>query len=272
MLESNSQLLVSSLVDELLNELSPLNTFMRPKEYKKLYEYSKNWKSKNWFLDKFFYTPLNLSEAENKVNFDIKLYSMEKTNFLSDTIAIIPFEFQYIKRDVGYDIILLRMYLDSTSFRIATIEVTQDVYSSIQDYFQTIQKEKIDESTQNIFDLACFLCIHEYSERIFRNKGIFYDDWQTFQQEFETQTHVHIREYSTVGKYLWQIDYLCFDNRFRKGDKILTILEQLQQTMEKIEIEKKAKKKNTFSLKSMFIDEFGNYWKSEKDYLTFKKS
>ena len=42
MLELDKTLLIASLADELLNELSPLNSFMRPKEYKKIYEYSKN--------------------------------------------------------------------------------------------------------------------------------------------------------------------------------------------------------------------------------------
>ncbi len=272
LLEANRQLLVSSLVDEMLNELSPLNSFMRPKEYKKIIEYSRNWKSRDWFLNKFFFTPLELSSEENEVNFNIKLYAMEMTNHFSDSLAIIPYEFQYIKKEVGFDIILLRMYLGTNNFRIATIEVSKDVYASIQEYFQAFQKNKPDESTQSIFDLACFSCVHEYSERIFRQKGEFYDNWELFQKEFEEQNHIILKEYSDVGKYLWQADYLCFDNRFKKGEKIISILEQLEDYLKKQELEKTAKRKGLSTLTSMFIDEFGNYWKNEKAYLNYKKS
>ncbi len=270
--KNNKQLLVASLVDEMLNDFSPLNSFMRPKEYKKIYEHSKSWKSRNWFLNKFFFTPLELSLEENNVNFEIKLYAMEKTNRLSDVLAIIPYEFQYIKKEVGFDIILLRMYLGANNFRIATIEVSQDVYTSIQEYFQTYQSGRLDEFSQNIFDLACFSCVHEYSERIFRQKGEFYDNWEIFQANFERQHHISLKEYSDVGKYLWQADYLCFDNRLKKGEKTISILEQLENHLRKQEVEIIAKKKGLDTLKSMFIDEFGNYWKTENTYLNYKKS
>lgn len=272
LLDSNKQLLVSSLIDEMLNELTPLSSFMRPKEYKKVYDYSKNWKSREWFLTKFFFSPLDLSPNNEDVIFDIKLYAMEKSNTLSDAFAIIPYEFQYIKRENNFDIILLRMYLDSESFRIASIEVSQDVHECIQNHFQQIQEQKSQESISNIFDLACYQCVCEYSERIFRSKGEFYEHWEAFQKEFEEQNGLEVREYSDVGKYLWQSNYLCFDNRFKKGDKIITILEQFEKYQKQALESAENRKKGLSAIKSMFIDEFGNYWKSEKAYLNYKKS
>ncbi len=173
----------------------------------------------------------------------------------------------------SYDVIILRMFLDSSSFRIATIEVTKDVYSSIQEHFQNIQKQHSEESPSNVFDLACFQCIQEYSERIFRNKGEFYESWEIFKKEWEKQNSNIIKEYSDVGKYLWQASYLCFDNRFKKGDKVTTILEQFEENKKRKLMEDKTptKKKGISSIKSLFIDEFGNYWKNEKAYLNYKK-
>ncbi len=273
MLELDKTLLIASLADELLNELSPLNSFMRPKEYKKIYEYSKNWKSRNWFLNKNFYTTIGINMEDDQLDFLIKLYALEKSSCLSDAFAIIPFEFQYIKMEESYDVIILRMFLDSSSFRIATIEVTKDVYSSIQEHFQNIQKQHSEESPSNVFDLACFQCIQEYSERIFRNKGEFYESWEIFKKEWEKQNSNIIKEYSDVGKYLWQASYLCFDNRFKKGDKVTTILEQYEENKKRKLMEDKTptKKKGISSIKSLFIDEFGNYWKNEKAYLNYKK-
>ncbi len=270
-MDFNKQLLVSSLTDEMLDELSPLNSFMRPKEYKNIYDHSKNWKSREWFLKQYFFIPLSLSPNEEEVNFEIKLYAMEKSNKLSDALAIIPYEFQYIKKESENDIIILRMYLDSDNFRFATIEVTKDVHACIQKHFQEILMQRPNESTNNIFDLACYLCVQEYSERIFRTKGEFCDNWNLFQQEFESHNHITIKDYSDVGKYLWQCSYLCFDNRFRKGENVIPILEQIEKHKNQ-EVQKENGKKKLTAMKSMFIDEFGNYWKNEKAYLNYKES
>ena len=60
---------------------------------------------------------------------------------------------------------------------------------------------------------------------------------------------------------------------FKKGDKVTTILEQFEENKKRKLMEDKTptKKKGISSIKSLFIDEFGNYWKNEKAYLNYKK-
>lgn len=257
MFETDKMLLAGSLIDQMLDGIPPLGTFMRPEEYQQVNNYSKQLKSREWFLDLNFFSPLKLKKENSKVPFKIKLYADINSNNLSDTLAIIPFEFQYIKRDLPeFDVIILRMIIDSKRFRIATMEVSEDVISDLEENFKKVLREKPNETPSNIFDEACFLCVKNYVERVFRTKGNLFNDWNTFKQKAEAEMNISIKDYSDIGKYLWQTDYLCFDNRLRRGDKVATIVEQLN-TYKKEDHETPAsenipQKKSMFSFKSFF--------------------
>ncbi len=255
-LKTDKLLLHASLVDQMLDELSPISTFMKQEEYQKVYDYVNTLKSKKWFLDANFFKPINLPKKEDILPFSLKLYTDSKSQKLSDSLAIIPYEFQYIKKDLPeFDVIIIRMSLDSKSYRIATMEVSEDVINSFEIYFKQVLNEKPNEDSSNIFDEACFLCVKEYIERIIRTKGVFYQNWNSFRIEFKKKHNKNIQDYSDIGKYLWQTDFLRFDNRYRKHDKITTLVEQLENYKKQEEnknTEKNTRKKPFSSIKSFF--------------------
>lgn len=255
MKDTDKMLLLTSLIDQMLDELPALSTFMKQEEYQKVDDFSKHLKSREWFLDSNFFKPINLTKENDTIPFEIELYTNPKSKQLSDSLAIIPFEFQYIRRDLPeFDIIVLRMFLDSKRFRIAIMEVSEDVIASFEENFKKVLKEKPSESSSNIFDEACYLCIQEYGERIFRTKGNVYESWNDFHNKIKEEMNISIKDYSDIGKYLWQTDYLRFDNRFRKKDKAITLVEQLETYKEtlKTEIPTESHAKKGFSFKSIF--------------------
>ena len=74
-LKTDKLLLHSSLVDQMLDELSPISTFMKQEEYQKVYDYVNTLKSKKWFLDANFFKPINLPKKEDILPFSLKLYT-----------------------------------------------------------------------------------------------------------------------------------------------------------------------------------------------------
>ncbi len=259
-LKNDKLLLNISLIDQMLDDLSPISTFMKIEEYQQIYEYTNTLKSKRWFLDSNFFKPINLTKKEENLPFPIKLYTKTNSQKLSDSLAIIPYEFQYIKRDLPeFDIIIIRMLLNEKNFRIATMEVSEDVITTLENHFKQILKNKPDETSNDIFDEACFFCVKEYAERVIRTKGTFYENWNSFQKEFKEIYHISILDYSDIGKYLWQTDFLKFDNRYRKHDKAFTLVEQL-------EIYKKQEEKDSENnTQKSFFSSIKNFFKKEKD-------
>lgn len=271
-LDSNNQLLVFSLLDQMLDELPPVSSFVHKAEYQSLYSCIKGWKSRKLFLNRIFFDKFEIQT--DLLNFPIELETGDKTSYLSDVFGLIPIEFQYLKREKPlHDILLLRSYIDSKKFKVASVIVTEDILLSIQN---CLSQEDLKNTGYNLFELACFRYVKKFGKNILENYGKIFPDWNAVLSRLESDYHIFPQDFSPIGKYLWQIDYLCFDNRKRNEGNPVSLLEQLEQhkldLLDSIETLTIPKKKKLLSLKSLFVDEHGNYWKNEESYLAFQKA
>ena len=278
MVQSNSEVIYAlSLLDQKLDNLKHLSTFISADEYRNIHEHTHNWNNRIPYLRKSIFKPEDIDIDKLERNkFPIKLFSTVPHLTIYDTVAAIPVEFQYISTKEK-DLIILRVDLTDGRYIITAMELNEKVLSTIQVIYEKILETnpKMDKSL--IFEHSYYEYIHKNSIYILSKYKNVYNTWNKFAEMFFTKYQINIKEYSSTGRYLWHRDYILLDNRSMKNYKVYPLKEQWQENnkadLESIEPLNKVEKvpNKYFNISALFIDEKGNYWSSEEAYLKYCK-
>ena len=278
MMQSNSEVTYAlSLLDQKLDNLKHLSTFISADEYRNIHEHTHNWNIRIPYLRKSVFNPKNIDVDKLERNkFPIKLFSTVPNLTIYDTVATIPVEFQYISTK-DKDLIILRVDLTDGRYIITAMELNEKVLSTLQVIYEKILEIHPNMDKSLVFEHAYYEYIHRNSVYVLAKYKNIYNNWNEFAKVFFSKYQVDIKEYSDTGRYLWHRDYILLDNRSMKNYKIYTLKEQWQENnkadIESIEPLKKVEKvpNKYFNISALFIDEKGNYWSSEEAYLKYCK-
>lgn len=266
-----------SLLDQRLNKLKHISTFVSADEYRDIHVRTQSWNSRIPYLSKTIFKPekVNVDTLE-KNKFSIKLFSTVPSHTIYDTVAAIPVEFQYIMTKEK-DLIVIRVDLGDGRYYATTIALNEKTLATIQVLYENIlaQFPKMDRA--QAFERAYFEYIHKNSVYILSHKKDTYNNWSAFENAFKRKYKIELNEYNDTGKYLWHRDYILLDNRAMKDFKIYTLKDQWldinQEKNENIETLKtiKPEKNKYFDIGELYIDEKGNYWSSKEAYQMYRK-
>ena len=279
MIQSNSEVIHSlSLLDQRLNKLRHVSSFISADEYRNIHNLSHNWNSRIPYLKRTIFKPEKVDvDVLEKNKFPIKLFSTVPNHLIYDTVAAIPVEFQYIVTK-NTDVIVLRVDLGSNRYLAHTIELNESILSTIQVLYENVLELNPNVDKALVFEKAYFKYIHRNSVYILSRNKKEYSSWASFTDMFYSKYQADIKEYSSTGKYLWHRDYILLDNRAMKDYKIYTLKGQWndnqKEDLDSIKPTKKEEtkeKKKYFNISSLFIDDKGNYWSSKEAYLNYCK-
>lgn len=266
-----------SLLDQRLNKLKHISSFISADEYRNIYSKTSYWNSRIPYLRKTIFKPEKMDmDILEKNKFPIKLFSTVPNLSIYDTVAAIPVDFQYISTK-DEDLIVLRIDLGDSRYMISTLELNDKVLSTIQVLYETILENNPKMDKASVFEHAYFQYIHKNSIYIFSKEKTIFNSWSSFADSFYSKYQVSINEYSSTGRYLWQRDYILLDNRAMKDYKVYSLKLQWQdnhkEDLESIEPLKKVEPSSNkyFSISALFIDEKGNYWSSKEAYQKYCK-
>ncbi len=251
-------------LDQILDQMVPLESFLSNEEYQIIYEHTKDWISRDIYLKKLFTEQFGIKREDFSLPFALELFSPTDPYSLFETIAVVPIEFQIIKKENKKDTLIVRMPVGNKKYRIAAAKITDSIK-------EIIEKEGDTDNS----DLAYFRYIQRHGKEMLNPEISAIYAWDEFEEKLSS-SGISIEEYSDCGNYLWRRNYQLFDNRAKINGFTYTLTEQLEkQKSEEIEnvevLTAKKKKKPLFPISNFFRDEYGNYWKSEKAYLNYKK-
>lgn len=266
-----------SLLDQRLDKLKHVSTFISADEYRNIFSHTHNWNNRIPYLRKTVFKPEKIDmDRLEKNKFPIKLFSTVPNHSIYDTVAAIPVEFQYVSTK-DKDLIILRVDLADSRYIVTALEMNEKVLSTIQVLYETILENNPKMDKALIFESAYYEYIHKNSIYILSKHKSIYNSWNQFADRFYAKYQVELKEYSDTGRYLWQRDYILLDNRSMKDYKVYTLKNQWQdnnkEDLESIEPLKKIEtpKNKYFNLSALFMDDKGNYWSSEEAYLRYCK-
>ncbi len=252
-------------LDQFLDGFEPLDSFLNKEEYRIIYEHTKNWISRDMFLNRLFQEKLGISKDAFEVPFALELSTPTDPYSLLEAVAVVPIEFQVIKKENKKDTLIVRMPVGNKKYRISAAKITDSIK-------ETMEKET--NTTDE--DVAYYQYVAKHGKELLSREISVIYEWREFQEKLSSNG-VPINEYSETGSYLWKRNFQLFDNRARNGGLVFTLTEQLEnqkrEEIESVEVltAAKKKKKPIFPITNFFRDEDGNYWKSEKAYLNYKK-
>jgi len=273
MVQSNSEIIHTlSLLDQRLEKLKHISTFISADEYRNIYEKTQSWNVRIPYLRKTIFKPekINVDLLERN-KFPIKLFSTVPNHSIYDTVAAVPVEFQYVTTKEK-DLIVLRIELGDNRYIATVINITEQILSTIQVLYENFLSANPNMEKAQVFEHAYFEYIHKNSIYILSKTKNIYTNWKSFDNAFFAKYQISLKEYSSTGKYLWHRDYILLDNRAMKDYKIYTLKEQWQnnhkEDLESIEPLKKTELEPNkyFNISALFIDEKGNYWSSKEAY------
>lgn len=266
-----------SLLDQRLNKLKHISTFVSADEYRDIHVRTQSWNSRVPYLTKTIFKPEKVNiDVFEKNKFPIKLFSTVPNHTIYDTVASIPVEFQYIITKEK-DLIVLRVDLGDGRYFATTIALNEKTLATIQVLYENILTQFPNMDHSQVFERAYFEYIHKNSIYILSHKKDTYNNWGAFEAAFKRKYKVDLREYNDTGKYLWHRDYILLDNRAMKDFKIYTLKNQWldihQEEAEKVETLKsiKPEKNKYFNIGELYMDEKGNYWSSKEAYQMYRK-
>ena len=251
-------------LDQILDQMMPLESFLSNEEYQVIYEHTKDSVSRDIYLKRLFTEQFGIKREDFSLPFALELFSPTDPYSLFEVVAVVPIEFQIIKKENKKDTLIVRMPVGNKKYRISATKITDAMK-------ETIEKEA---ETKDL-DLAYFQYIKKHGKEMLNPEVSAVYTWNEFEEKLNA-SGISIEEYSEAGIYLWRKNYQLFDNRAKINGFIYTLTEQLEkQKSEEIEsievLTAKKKKKPLFPISNFFRDEYGNYWKSEKAYLNYKK-
>lgn len=278
MVQNNNEVIFSlSLLDQRLNKLRHISSFISADEYRNIYTLTHNWNSRIPYLKRTIFKPEKIDiDLLEKNKFPIKLFSTVPNHMIYDTVATIPVEFQYISTK-NIDIIVLRIDLGDNRYLAHIVELNDNILSTIQILYESILDNNPKMDKMLVFENAYFKYIHKNSIYILSRHKNEYNSWKSFTDELFNKYQVEIKEYSKTGKYMWHRDYILLDNRAMKDYKIYSLKSQWndnqKQVLEATKTIKKevSKKHKYFNIDSLFVDKHGNYWSSKEAYLNYCK-
>lgn len=266
-----------SLLDQRLDKLKHVSTFISADEYRNIFAHTHNWNNRIPYLRKTVFKPEKIDmDRLEKNKFPIKLFSTVPNHSIYDTVAAVPIEFQYVSTK-DKDLIVLRVDLADSRYIVTAIEMNEKVLSTIQVLYETILESNPKMEKASVFERAYYEYIHKNSIYILSKHKNIYNSWNQFADIFYAKYQISLKEYNDTGRYLWQRDYILLDNRAMKEYKIYTLKTQWQdnnkEDLESIEPLKKITpvQNKFFNLSSLFMDEKGNYWSSKEAYQRYCK-
>lgn len=271
---SNNISLELSLIDQKLDNLMPLSTFINADEYRNIHQKIKDWHSKIPYLKEKIFNDKRIDLEKIEENkFPIKLFSTIPNHTIFDVVATIPIEYQYITSK-NNDLIILRMDLGDGRYNIVTIKIDNSILEVIKVLFEKITTSK-NNNDSNPIEEAYFEYIHEHGQHFLNKYKNIYSSWEEFHKEFFTKYNIDIKEYSHIGKYLWLRDFILLDNRAHRNYKVYSLENQWKNTLndsfENIETLSQNNDNNYFNISALYIDENGNYWSSKEAYQKYCK-
>lgn len=276
-LESNNISLELSLIDEKLNDLMSLSTFISADEYRNINLKTRDWHSKIPYLKEHFFNDkrIDLDKLE-KNKFPIKLFSTIPKHTFFDIVATIPIEFQYITANKS-DMIILRMDLGDGRYNVIIKKIDNSILEIIKAIFDKITTSRDNKTDYSPIEEAYFEYIHENGRHFLNTEKNIYNSWEEFHSYFISKYNIDIKEYSHIGKYLWQRDFILLDNRAFRNYKVYSLEDQWKDTrvdpienIETLSIDKKDEEKY-FNISALYIDDNGNYWSSKEAYQKYCK-
>lgn len=266
-----------SLLDQRLNKLKHISSFISADEYRNIHSKTYNWNSRIPYLRRTIFKPEKVDiDTLERNKFPIKLFSTVPNHSIYDTVAAIPVEFQYISAKEA-DVIVIRIDLGDNRYMATVVELNEKILSTIQVLYESILESNPKMSKSLVFEHSYFEYIHRNSIYILSKNKKTYNSWEKFADAFYSKYQIDINEYNSTGKYLWHRDYILLDNRAMKDYKVYSLKMQWQDNhkddLESIEPLKTVETtpNKYFNISALYIDEKGNYWSSKEAYQKYCK-